>query len=249
MKERRGRSWERDGEAARRSEPGREAARAEAPGPRVFLIRHADAKEGTRDPELGMHLSAIGQRQAQALARRMANWQIDAILCSDMHRARETALAVHSFHPKLPLIVDSTFRELSTGTLEAFERGELPQGGLTARLEASWEKIVTLPYRVAALITHNGLIKYLLGKTIKYEGSLKPRFHSAQTGITALQVRSKGRALIQFFNDAHHLTPELVRDKMPWLEDARTGRWHFGLDDPEGRESSDSPRRSSRSVS
>jgi hypothetical protein len=44
-------------------------------------------------------------------------------------------------------------------------------------------------------------------------------------------VKPKGRALIQFFNDTHHLSPDLVLHKMPWLEDAETGRWHFGRDD------------------
>ncbi len=193
--------------------------------PRVFLIRHADATEGPKDPDRGRHLSAIGQRQAQALARRLANWQIDAIVSSDVYRARETAAAVHSFHPNVPLIVDATFREVSGRTLAAFEREE------PARLEAAWEKIVTLPYGVTVLITHNGLIKYLLGRTIEYEASLRPRFHSSHTGITAIQVRPKGRALIQFFNDTHHLSPDLVLEKTLWLEDAETGRWHFGPDD------------------
>src|SRR5262245_1941811 len=53
-----------------------------APGPRVFLIRHADASEGPRDPDRGGHLTPLGLRQADVLARRLANWQIDAIVCS-----------------------------------------------------------------------------------------------------------------------------------------------------------------------
>jgi hypothetical protein len=106
----------RGGKTTVRQEHERESALPRVPGHRVFLIRHADAKEGPKDPDRGMHLSAIGQRQAQALAKRLANWQIDAILSSDMHRAHETAAAVHSFHPDVPLIVDATFREVSAGT-------------------------------------------------------------------------------------------------------------------------------------
>lgn len=201
-------------------------------GPRVFLIRHADASEGPRDPDRGGHLTPLGQRQADVLARRLANWQIDAIVCSDMYRAQETAEAVHAYHPGVPLLVDPDFRELSTGKLEAFERGEL-EVDLPARLESAWQKLVTLPWGVTVLITHNGLIKYLLGRTLKYEASLKPRFHSAQTGITALQVKSKGRALLQFFNDTRHLTPDLAPQKTPWIEDMVTGRWHFGSGEDE----------------
>lgn len=200
-------------------------------GPRVFLVRHADSG-GPRDPVLGMHLSDPGRRQARALAARLANWQVDAILCSDMHRARETAVAVHSFHLDTPLIVDPTFREASAGALAAYERGEPGRGDLHARMEAAWERITTLPFRVAVIVTHNGLIKYLLGRTIQYEGSARPRLHSALTGITGIHVRARGRALLRFFNDTHHLTPELAveectNDKV-WIEDSATGRWRFG---------------------
>lgn len=60
---------------------------ATEPGPRVFLIRHADASDGDKDPDRGRSLSEIGVQQAEALAARVAGWQLDAILCSDMTRA------------------------------------------------------------------------------------------------------------------------------------------------------------------
>jgi broad specificity phosphatase PhoE len=144
-----------------------------------------------------------------------------------MTRAIETASAVHRHHPAIDLIVDPVFREVSTGTIE--ERLDEPDGELRARLENVWHRVVTMPHRVAAIVTHNGLIKYLIGRTIQHEGRLKPRFHSAHTGITALQTRSKGRALIHFFNDTSHLSPALVvrGSKGPWIEDPLTRRWHF----------------------
>src|SRR5688572_3647115 len=101
-----------------------EEAEPAAPGPRVFLIRHADASEGPKDPEYGRHLTPLGRRQAEALARRMARWRVDAILCSDKHRTQETAVAVRRFHPDASLTVDATFREASRGTFSAFERGD-----------------------------------------------------------------------------------------------------------------------------
>jgi len=195
--------------------------------PRVFLIRHADASEGGKDPDLGRRLTKIGEQQAEALARRVAGWQLDAIFCSDMTRAHETASVMHRHHPAIDLIVDPLFREISTGTLE--EELDMPDGELKARMEAVWQKIVTMPHPVSAIVTHNGLIKYLIGRTIQVEGVLKPRFHSAHTGITALRIRSKGRAVLQFFNDTSHLTPEIVvpGSKAPWVEDPLTRRWHF----------------------
>jgi broad specificity phosphatase PhoE len=197
------------------------------PAPRrVFLIRHAEATEGDKDLDRGRHLTERGKLQADALARRIARWQLDAIFCSDMYRACETAAAISYHHPEAVCTVDPVFREVSAGTVE--EEFDAPDGALRARLEAVWEKVVTMPHQLTVIITHNGLIKYLIGRTIRYENELKPRFHSAHTGITAFALRTKGRASLQFFNDTRHLTPELVADeKRPWLEDPVTGRWHF----------------------
>src|SRR5262245_45934045 len=87
------------------TDPGRDAGTRRRP--RVFLIRHAHA-DGPKDPDRGRHLSDVGRRQAEALARRMAAWQLDAIVCSDTYRALETASAVHALRPEIPLVVDAT---------------------------------------------------------------------------------------------------------------------------------------------
>jgi len=48
-------------------------------------------------------------------------------------------------------------------------------------------------------------------------------------------VKPKGEALLQFFNDTHHLTPELAAEEFAedkvWIEDSATGRGHFGAND------------------
>ena len=199
------------------------------PAPRrVFLIRHAEATEGDKDLDRGRHLTDLGKRQADALARRAARWQIDAIFCSDMYRACETAAAISFHHPDVPCTVDPLFREISSGTVE--KEIDAPDGALRARLDAVWEKVVAMPHPLTVIIAHNGLIKHLISRTIRWDNELKPRFHSAHTGITALALRTKGRAALQFFNDTRHLTPELVaEEKRPWVEDPVTGRWRFSL--------------------
>jgi broad specificity phosphatase PhoE len=195
----------------------------------VFLIRHADASQGEQYPDRGRHLTALGRHQAEALARRLADWQLDALFCSDMYRAYETASAIRSYHPDIPFVVDAVFREVSAGDLE--DDLEVVDSALQARLEAVWQRVVTMPYQTTAIVTHNGLIKYLIGRAIRYERKLKPRFHSAYTGITALAVKLRNRAALQFFNDTHHLTLEIVEPgpKMPWIEDLMTGRSHINV--------------------
>ena len=209
--------------------PAPEERHAEAPveepqvaGPRIFLVRHADAREGPRDHhELGPHLTALGRRQAEALARRLANWKVDAVICSDKHRSYETALAVHRYHSHVPLLVDAVFREVSRRSVEAHERGDSKYIDLPLRLQAAWDRLATPTHEVTVAIVHGGLIKYFLGRIIKCE-LLKPRFHSTETGITCFQVRPQG-PMLEFFNDTHHLTPEIVSPgpKAPWLEPHR----------------------------
>src|SRR5262245_41649081 len=76
---------------------------------RVFLIRHAEASEGDKDPERGRHLTELGKLQADALARRAARWQLDAIYCSDLYRSCETAAAISFHHPDAVCSVDPLF--------------------------------------------------------------------------------------------------------------------------------------------
>ena len=150
------------------------------PVSRIFLIRHANASEGPKDGDLGRRLTALGRRQADALARRLAHWQVDRILCSDKHRTRETAVAVHAYHSGIPLIVDNSFREVSRGDVEGFESGDSEQEDLPERLETAWNAITALSHGVSVVIAHNGLIKFILGRVIRCEGVLKPRFHCTE---------------------------------------------------------------------
>jgi broad specificity phosphatase PhoE len=154
---------------------------------------------------------------------------MDALFCSDMYRAHETASAIRKYHAEIPFVVDAVFREVSASTLE--EELDAADGELQARLEAAWQQIVTLPYKATAIVTHNGLIKYFIGRAIRYGRKLKPRFHSAYTGITALEVKTTSHVSLQFFNNTTHLTLETVAPgpKVPWIEDPVTGRWHFAL--------------------
>jgi broad specificity phosphatase PhoE len=131
--------------------------------------------------------------------------------------------------------VDAPFREVSAGTLAAFEEGDPAQGDLGARLETAWEKIVAMPYNTAAIVSHNGMIKYLVGRAIQYEHHPKPPFHSALTGISGIQVKPNGKAHLRFFNDTHHLSPELTLDPKTWIEDSETGRWYFDVDQDQSR--------------
>lgn len=61
---------------------------------RIFLVRHAEAAPG--EPDELRPLTAAGKAAARALGERLATNHIDAVVCSPLLRARETADAIAS---------------------------------------------------------------------------------------------------------------------------------------------------------
>ncbi|HEY6961045.1 MAG TPA: histidine phosphatase family protein [Gaiellaceae bacterium] len=59
---------------------------------RVFLVRHAEAEPG--DPDDLRPLTEAGRAHARAVGERLAGEHPEAVLCSPLLRARETAHAI-----------------------------------------------------------------------------------------------------------------------------------------------------------
>ena len=210
---------------------------------RVFLIRHADAAGYREDPILGNHLTRLGIEQARALSERVSAWQVDAIISSDLHRAYETAIALHQRLPHAVLRFDSALRELDIRwdeiprDMPAFLReAETAHRALERRLVQAWELIVSIPYDVALVVSHKRTIKYLIGRLIGHEQILKSRLQIANASITAIEIgRAHRTGVLQFVNDTTHLTPDLISPLpgAPWTEAPSTGRWVFGTSEYE----------------
>ena len=102
---------------------------------RLIIIRHAQTVwnaagriQGQADPEL----SDAGRKQCELVAGRLASTSIDALYASDLSRARQTAEAVASRHPGLPVQVDAGLREIDLGAWE---------GATRATLQAGWPEL------------------------------------------------------------------------------------------------------------
>lgn len=153
----------------------------------IYLIRHGDCyKNGidsydihkkTANPEL----TELGILQAKSLAERCANIKFDAIYCSDLFRATETAQILNNTAKSI-IIEDSNFREINMGDIylsswdnypELFERWSkfeedipYPNGEngemVWARCKKSIDKILENNYERVAIITHGGTIRSIL---------------------------------------------------------------------------------------
>ena len=88
----------------------------------ILLCRHGTTEANERGLFLGqmdVALNANGQREAEALARRLAGEPLDHIVSSDLRRAFATAEATAAAHPDpLSVVAEPRFREMHLGDLD-----------------------------------------------------------------------------------------------------------------------------------
>jgi probable phosphoglycerate mutase len=89
---------------------------------KMLLIRHgltdwnvAQKWQGHAD----IPLNETGQKQAAALASRLAAWPLEAVISSDLQRCKQTAVAIASQH-NLTSQFDPIWRERDVGDFSGF---------------------------------------------------------------------------------------------------------------------------------
>lgn len=154
----------------------------------VFLLRHGALAADARERFIGqidLPLAPAGMLQAAALARALRRPGIDAVYCSDLTRARQTATAI-AVQTRAPLTELANLREISLGAWEGLARqivatrraGEfaargrdienyrIPGGESFAdcrqRALAAWGAILRSGARRIAVVGHAGINRVLL---------------------------------------------------------------------------------------
>lgn len=119
-------------------------------GTEIYLIRHGDALPDAQDLLPGgydvQHLSALGRKQAQALAERLRGTRFDALYTSPITRTRQTAAPLAEALGLVAEIVPD-LREIELG-----EPGPaLPDGATPAEVAAHLrDRLRTIALRAAA---------------------------------------------------------------------------------------------------
>ncbi|SDE59730.1 histidine phosphatase family protein [Pseudonocardia oroxyli] len=199
---------------------------------RLLLLRHGQTPlsverrySGLGDPAL----TDLGLAQADAAAERMAaRGGIDAILCSPLLRARQTAEAV-SKAIDVPVEVRAGLIETDFGSwegltfLEARERDpELfgrwlgsadvaPPGGESfetagARVDTALTEIVAeFGGRTVLLVSHVTPIKLILQTALGVGESILYRLHLDLASLSVADFFSDGNATVRLVNDTSHL--------------------------------------------
>lgn len=200
---------------------------------RVYLIRHAEAEGNLYRRYHGWYNSLItdkGYQQIEALEKRFAGVEIDAVYSSDLFRTMTTAGAIYK--PRgLTLHTDRDLREIHGGVWEDKTWGaiwrENPRG-LEAfnccdpawRVEGSdtfdalQTRVVGAIRRIAArhsgqtiaIVAHGTAIRASLAKFMGYSlNELTKVPHGDNTAVSMLTVGDDGGVDVCFFNDNSHL--------------------------------------------
>jgi broad specificity phosphatase PhoE len=156
---------------------------------RLYLVRHGEVEERYHrvfGGRLDMALSALGQEQAEALARYLQRVPFDAIYASPMRRVQQTLDRLVQNQKPQPILIDE-LREVDFGAwtglsweevndrfgvsayqwLEQLEQGAIqraePISAFRQRIEIAIERILEDgPGRTAAVVCHGGVIRMLL---------------------------------------------------------------------------------------
>jgi alpha-ribazole phosphatase len=192
---------------------------------KLLLVSHAETDWNVQSRLQGhtdVPINDRGRRQATLLRGRLAHEPIEAIIASDLARARQTAEIIAEPHG-LSVQTDARLREMCFGDWEGFTYDEIdakypaelarwqqaagdpgPPGGerlsdLAARLRDFLDEVTTRPESVILLTAHRGSLRALLCLLlgVSVEGHWDYRLQIASLSIVEW---NEGKGVLQEFN-------------------------------------------------
>ena len=198
---------------------------------RLIVVRHGETLYNVQSRFTGQSdipLSALGERQAAALGKRLAAEPLATIAASDLQRARVTAQAIARYH-ELPVQEDADLREIAFGAWEGSTYDEIM--ARDADLVQRWlsdptiyappggETVIQLRDRVAPALqrwrtrypeatilwaVHGGVIEVLLCHLQGVDLKLRWQFRHENASITEIELNGKDATLVRL-NEITHL--------------------------------------------
>lgn len=208
----------------------------------LVLVRHAESIWNAEDRWQGqtdVPLSAKGREEATRVGERLRDAGFDAIVCSDLSRARETAEAIVAARAKNEaLTTHRGLREMDLGAwcglphaevltrfpdeLRALQTGEdLAIGGHGESLSRFEDRVHVALGEVLAdhasatrilVVTHGGCIRSVLMRLLGLRGRKRPLEGAGNTSITTLRVEGGAIRALRSYNDARHLRSTRAHD-------------------------------------
>lgn len=204
---------------------------------RLFVVRHGATSnnfEARYTGQLDSPLSALGEKQAVAVAERLRAIHFSVIVSSDLTRAATTAdrIAEHQHSPApRPVRRDAQLRELAMGAWEGRTYADIveaepdvmrmwqddpvtraPPGGETMRQLSDRVKLALARWReehpegTVLWVTHGGVITALLCHLLGIGLERRWLFRRDNASITEFDL-GKEYAMLMRMNDTAHLEP------------------------------------------
>ncbi|HEX5688133.1 MAG TPA: histidine phosphatase family protein [Ideonella sp.] len=207
---------------------------------RILAVRHGETAwnvDSRLQGQTDISLNAVGQEQARRLAEALAGEDLDAIVCSDLVRARDTAQAVAD-RTGLALNTDAGLRERHFGIFQGHTYAEVErlwpeesarwrrrepdfgaEGGET--LQGFYDRCVATasrlaeahPGRTLLLVTHGGVLDCLYRAASRVELNAPRTWELANTGVNRLLYTPQGFTLVGW-GDTQHLNDDAALDEL-----------------------------------
>ena len=147
---------------------------------RIYLVRHGQSIANEKKVMAGhadVELTEKGKVQAKIVAEKLANEQLDVILCSPLDRAQETANIINSVRTEeLPIIITNSLMEVDYGIYEGVKKSNfnykqfwnyLDENNINSFFSFAWPiirfiygELLTKYYdQNILLVTHGGVSK------------------------------------------------------------------------------------------
>jgi len=171
---------------------------------KLILVRH-----GQYDADSGQ-LTALGRRQAATLARALRGFELSAIHCSTLPRARETAAIVKKgLRSKLKVRYSPLLREkIPTPIPGLTTRAQIPElKNNLLRMERAHARLArpTRGDRSELIVAHGNLIRMFVCLSLKLKPVTWLKMSINNCSVTVLAIKDDSTEFLGSFNDTGHL--------------------------------------------
>lgn len=205
---------------------------------RLYVVRHAQTAwnvAGIAQGHTDIPLDEVGQEQARCLGEAFKEIPLDRIWCSDLARARQTALSLHQT-TGAPIEERMDLRERCFGEWEGLSYAEFTSYSQRVAQESGqtifevappggesfadvWRRIQPFAVELesgignAAIVSHGGTCGLLLARLFQGNLATSRAFRLKNTSITELELRQDGFYSLVRYGDISHL--DEMRPAMP----------------------------------
>jgi broad specificity phosphatase PhoE len=187
----------------------------------IFLVRHGQVGDEYYPKEIGPRLSTLGQRQADRVAKRLAEESFHCIYSSDAKRAMDTAKAIRKFHSLTRYVTTKDIREIR-GWHNKRRMIDFPISGRLIgerrRVKRFCRQLIANhgPGEKVLIVAHGNLIRYVIAFLAGAKTRKSIPLQTQNTSVFILRYYwSKealfcSRAVLSLANCVKHLSPDQV---------------------------------------